>query len=154
MSATLVLSCSFSRRSASRMASVLGPALAPVTLVLRRVLNSARSSATTDVGAPLLPVPSPPFVPFWAAASFKAEISRFNRFTCASDSASSTFSSSIFSSLSCRRTWADVPVRYKRSGLGAVDHCDAYLLELARQNVYDFLLLSLVGVDQVLFAFT
>ena len=36
--------------------------------------------------------------------------------------------------------------------LGRADHCDAYLFELARKNVYDFLLLSLVGVDEVLLA--
>ena len=34
-----------------------------------------------------------------------------------------------------------------------MDHQDAYLFELARKNVYDFLLLSLVGVDEVLLTF-
>lgn len=37
--------------------------------------------------------------------------------------------------------------------LDRADHGDAYLFELARKNVYDFLLLGLVGVDEVLFTF-
>lgn len=83
---------------------MLGPGLRPAMLALRRVLNSAKSSAKADVGALLFPVPLPPFaplVPFWAAASLNAEISRFNLLTWASDSASRTFSSSTFSS----RSW-------------------------------------------------
>ena len=84
--------------------SVLGLELEPATLPLRRVLNSARSSAKADVDATLFPVPLAPFVPFWATASLKAEISRFSLFTWASDSASSTFSSSIFSS----RSWCEM----------------------------------------------
>lgn len=103
MSASLFLSCSFSRRSASRRISVLGPDDRPARLALRRVLNSTRSSAKTDVEALLPPVPLAPFVPFWAAASLKAEISRFSLLTWASDSASSTFSRSIFSS----RSWGE-----------------------------------------------
>lgn len=150
MSATLLLSCSFSRRSASRMMSVLGPEARPARLALRRVLNSARSSTKAGVGALLFPAP---FVPFWAAASFKAEISRFNLLTWASDSASSTFSSSIFSS----RSWCETETMFSfdvsEVGLGRVDHDDANLFELARKNVYNSLLLSLVGVDEVFLTF-
>ena len=52
-----------------------------------------------------------------------------------------------------RRGGDGVFVRYERVGSGRVDHHDAYLFELARENVDDFLLLSLVGVDEVLLAF-
>lgn len=114
--------------------SVFGPDVAPATLALRRVLNSARSSTKAGVGALLFPIPLAPFtpfVPFWAAASLKAEISRFSLFTWASDSASSTLSSSIFSS----RSWCEAGTMFQSDvsevELGRVDHCDAYLFELA-----------------------
>lgn len=37
--------------------------------------------------------------------------------------------------------------------LDRVDHYDANLFEFARKNVYNFLLLGLVGIDEVLLAF-
>lgn len=46
------------------------------------------------------------------------------------------------------------PVRYERGGVGILDHYDAYLFELARQNIDNFLFLSLVGVDEILLTFT
>ena len=130
---------------------MLGLELRPTRLALRRVLNSARSSAKPDVEAVLFPVPLAPFVPFWAAASLRTEISRFSLFTWASDSASSTFSSSIFSSRSWCETEAMRPFNVSEVEL-AEDHRDAYLFKFARKHVYDFLLLSLVSVDEVLFA--
>ena len=45
-------------------------------------------------------------------------------------------------------------VRYERGGVVMLDHCDAYLFELARQNIDNFLFLGLVGVDEILLTFT
>ncbi len=96
--------CSFSRRMASSMSSELG---ATGLGKRRRVGDWVPPSPLTPV-----PVPVPPLVPLgatgdppfccWLAASCcasrNAESSRERRFTCDSDSASSAFSSSIFSS--------------------------------------------------------
>jgi hypothetical protein len=127
---------SFSRRMASSMSSELGAS------------GLGRRSRVGDcVPSPLIAAPGdPPFCWFASCcASRKAESSRERRFTCDSDSASSTFSSSIFSSWSCGRGHLnEVNPSYMKTNL----------FEFAREHVYDTLLLCLVGIYEILFTLT
>ena len=134
--------CSFSRRMATSMSSELGAS------------GLGRRSRVGDcVPSPLMAATGdPPFCWFASCcASRNAESSRERRLTCDSDSASSTFSSSIFSS------WS-----YGTSRALNVEHLNILkplygktnLLEFAREHVYNALLLRLIGIYQILFTLT
>jgi len=88
-------SCSFSRRMASSMSSELGA----IGLGRRRRVGDCVPSPLTLV-VPPSPPGDPPFCCWLASCCASRESSRERRFTCDSDSASSAFSSSIFSSWS------------------------------------------------------
>lgn len=140
VSTSRLRSCSFSRRMASSMSSELGAS------------GLGRRSRVGDcVPSPLMPTlgapGDPPFC--WLAsccASRNAESSRERRFTCDSDSASSTFSSSIFSSWSCSSN-----VEYYTNPSPS---WRTNLFEFAREHIYDTFLLRFVGVYQIFLTLT
>jgi hypothetical protein len=141
VSTSRLRNCSFSRRMASSMSSELG---ASGLGRRRRVGDCVPSPLIPTLAAP---PGDPPFC--WLAsccASRNAESSRERRLTCDSDSASSTFSSSIFSSWSCSSTLS----KLLRTPLAE----ETNLFEFAREYVYDALLLRFVGIYQIFLTLT